>query len=396
MGIRTTLNPLKNSLNTYKNNELIFESNTPGAYEFTPKSNCICEITIVGAGAGGAFNSSSNRPSAAAGSSGSGCILRVLLKAGKTYKIIVGKGGNPSGGKDANTWGGVGESSKIILDDQDLITAFGGNGGHVWWPNAAAAATPPALCAFAENSEVFSVIELLLNRQGITGGTYTAPGGASVIDGTDHGHGGSATSAGGGSTATAGKAGYVKIVYKRLKKKYYKYVYANWTQPVLTSDTSYGVVSSNGIREGQCQAYKALDGVKSGASNLMQGWISNVNSTAAFWKWQLPVKLKINSLTFYNIFGATTSPGNNVYTAQFFADAAATIPLTEPFTAPPTYWASLKLAVIHNSSTDIIYLKVLSYQSGGLGMGELEITAEAVVGTIEGTPNDYDFITYEE
>lgn len=209
MRIIGSLHPLGGVEETYKKDETIFESSTAGTYEFTPKGNCICEVTLVGAGAGGAFNSSSNRSSAAPGSSGSGCIVRVFFKAKETYQITVGKGGNPNGGRDANTWGGVGEASKIILDDEDLILAPGGNGGHVWWPNAAAAATPPALCAYAENT----VIDLLLNKQGISGGTYTGPGGVSVIEGTEYGKGGSATNAGGGSTATAGKPGYVKIAY---------------------------------------------------------------------------------------------------------------------------------------------------------------------------------------
>lgn len=214
MLISGSLHPLGNVFNEpYKKDEIIFESTTPGTYEFTPKGNCICEVTLVGAGAGGAFNSSSNRSSAAPGSSGSGCIVRVFFKAKETYQITVGKGGNPNGGRDANTWGGVGDASKVALLGQNLVLAPGGNGGHVWWPNAAAAATPPALCSFVESNIVFSVVDILLNRQGVSGGTYTGPGGVSVIEGTEYGKGGSATNSGGGSTATAGKPGYVKIAY---------------------------------------------------------------------------------------------------------------------------------------------------------------------------------------
>ena len=38
----------------------------------------------------------------------------------------------------------------------------------------------------------------------------------------------------------------------------------DWTQPVLTSNTSYGTVSASSSRSGS-DPYKALDGVKSGS-----------------------------------------------------------------------------------------------------------------------------------
>ncbi len=79
MTIRTTLMPMAKKGEAYEDGELFFESNTPGTYTVTPKTNCYCEATVIAAGAGGAYNSSSNRSSAAPGSSGSGCIVRIWL-----------------------------------------------------------------------------------------------------------------------------------------------------------------------------------------------------------------------------------------------------------------------------------------------------------------------------
>lgn len=199
----------------YAQDEVLFESSTPGTYQISFASDVYCEVTTIAAGAGGAYNSSSNRSSAAPGSSGSGCIVMIWLKARITYNIKVGRGGNKQGGLDANCWGDVGESSALSIADKTLINASGGNGGHVWWPNAAAAAAQPEDCSFAANDANFKKIEVVMNERGRSGGIGTGSGGASVLSGTNHGKGGSATQAGGASNASNGNSGYVKIVYKK-------------------------------------------------------------------------------------------------------------------------------------------------------------------------------------
>lgn len=218
MTIRTTLMPMAKKGEAYEDGELFFEKNTPGTYSVTPKTNCYCEATVIAAGAGGAYNSSSNRSSAAPGSSGSGCIVKIWLKVGVTYTIKVGRGGDKQGWLDANCWGGNGEASFISCGDTKLINAPGGNGGHVWWPNAAAAAAQPEACSFAVDNANFKKIEVVMNERGRSGGTSTGPGGTSVLSGTPHGKGGSATQAGGGSNASNGNPGYVKLVLIHIKK----------------------------------------------------------------------------------------------------------------------------------------------------------------------------------
>lgn len=269
MVIRTTLNPLKKGLNPYKTDEVLFEQNVPGIYDFTPKADCLAETIFVGGGAAGIFNSSSNRSSAAAGSSASGCLVRVKLKAGQTYQITVGQGGERKGGLDHKGTGNPGGVSKITLAGQDLITAPGGLGGSVWWPNGSSAAPAPALCSFAESSDLFSAIDILMNRRGITGKTGTTSGGASVIDGTEYGHGGGAVNNGGGSSASNGKPGYVKIAYYSKPPKF---------------KPNYSIIGAPTIE----------NGIASGFSQISALMLSDIFNPVAN-PWEVGVKIKFRA-----------------------------------------------------------------------------------------------------
>ena len=74
-------------------------------------------------------------------------------------------------------------------------------------------------------------------------------------------------------------------VYKGLK--YYKYV--DWTQPVIASDTAYGILTSSITTWGDGQVWHISDGVK-GTSNKWGGNSGSGNIT-----WQMYEKIKINS-----------------------------------------------------------------------------------------------------
>lgn len=540
------VNIVKTKERVYYKDVVVVEQAVNGTYSFTPEKDVLCEITLVGAGAGGAFNSSRNRSSAAAGGSGSGCILLAVLKAGQTYNAVVGKGGVVVGGLDATATGGRGGNSYIeVVDGAILANAEGGIGGNVWWPNGSsqgALAPLPTVNSADANIEFQKWLFIKRGIPGAIGGNPSA-GGASVIDGTTYGQGGRAWNAGGSSRGEVGKDGYIKVVYKeptkgpenlnalthsgrnvymaagesinipdgkngnvnkfltvttqessaflnsddddfylwidtsgklflratkyfyfqeeeptearqlkywykpsehiwrltedngatwqiyemgvigrawqdystgdisdahyepygewdnyedviksyvakRKIRRYYKYTYAPWSQPILTSDTSYGAVSSIGIREGQVQAYKALDGVKSGTPSTMQGWVSNTNTVGAWWMWKVPVKLKINSIKFYNQHSGNN---NNIFTAQFFADQAATIPLSAPFTTLAGAYSVVDVPCIYDGITDCIYFKCLSITSNNVGIGELKISADYVTGSEVSTSDDYDF-----
>ena len=156
-----------------------------------------------------------------------------------------------------------------------------------------------------------------------------------------------------------------------------------WTQPVLTSNTSYGVVtcSAESTTTGQ-KAFNASDGVKSGTA--YSHWVSDAST--GWWQWKLPVKLKITKIVFYNRYG-----DNLNITGRFYTDSSKTIPIGNSFSPAATSWAAV--TVYDNAEgilTDTIYFdKTAGSQYNGIG--ELEITATVLE---EGTSGDYDYMEY--
>lgn len=165
-------------------------------------------------------------------------------------------------------------------------------------------------------------------------------------------------------------------------RDYYKYDYKDWTQPVLSSNTGYGTLTSSGVNESQCQPYSALNGVASGAPYYKQGWISG--SSTGWWKWELPTKLSISAIKFYNPYSSTSV----ATTGQFFIDEGVT-PLTESFSTANSSWASYNLTVVNDTPTDIIYFKMTGGGANG-GIGELTITAQEQI-SIAGIESDHDY-----
>lgn len=392
MGIRTAFSPLSDEAETYKNDELLFESNVPGSYDITPKSDCYVDATVVGSGAGGVFNSSSNRASSASGSSGSGCIVRVKLKKGKTYLITVGKGGDPSGSRDHSGTGYAGGVSKISLDGQDLVIAPGGNGGSCWWPNGASAAPAPALCSIDSANENFYVIDTLLNKQGITGGTYTGNGGPSVIDGTTYGKGGASKTDGGGSYAQAGNPGYVKIIYKKIKKRYYKN--KSWIQPQLSENGVFGgdnfaVSSSKGAANDYAIFNAGAEGTASIDTypNAAPQWVSCYNSEP----------LKVNQI---QIGQNKSSELNNYYIQSYEIQASDdNVKWERVFSASGLTPQQILTAEITDSGFHKyyrVYVTAAKYYSGYPRVFFAGLTISNAVIREIGSAADYDFIEYEE
>lgn len=156
-----------------------------------------------------------------------------------------------------------------------------------------------------------------------------------------------------------------------------------WEQPVLTSNTSYGVVtcSAESTTAGQ-KAFNASDGVKSGTA--YSHWVSDAST--GWWQWKLPVKLKITKIVFYNRYR-----DNLNITGRFYTDSSKTIPIGNSFSPAATSWAAV--TVYDNAEgiiTDTIYFdKTAGSQYNGIG--ELEITATVLE---EGTAEDYDYMEY--
>jgi hypothetical protein len=171
-------------------------------------------------------------------------------------------------------------------------------------------------------------------------------------------------------------------IFMRKIPHYWKY--APWTQPVLTSNTSYGEVTYSSVSgTANEEGFNALDGVKSGT--VSSQWVPN-NSSTGWWQWKLPVKLKIIKLVFYNRCG-----DNLNITGRFYTNSSKTVPIGNSFSPAATNWASV--TVYDNAEgiiTDTIYFDKTSGDGYG-GIGELEITATKLV---EGSVHDYDFIEW--
>lgn len=151
-------------------------------------------------------------------------------------------------------------------------------------------------------------------------------------------------------------------------------IWKDWTQPILTSPTSYGttsVSSGSGRPYNYCTSDKVLDGVHDSSVSGYHYWKSLANKVTGWWKWVLPYEIKISQIWFYNGKGSPLTKN-----AQFYADANKTIPLTDAFVAPNTEWGLIVLDV-NNIITNTIYLDIRSsYSTTGITVGELKIVAK--------------------
>lgn len=177
-------------LKRYAIDEVVFESNTAGAYDVELLEDGTYEIFVVGAGGGGSRGQTSNSAVNAGGGSGGYSNALMTLSAGN-YSAVVGTGGAaalfgyPGGGT-----AGHGSDSSF-----DTLVAGGGKGGHSGsgaYGGAGGTGTT------------------------LNGNTGQAGGGRGVIAGGDSVYGG--YGAGGAAQYSVGQwpggAGYVKIVYK--------------------------------------------------------------------------------------------------------------------------------------------------------------------------------------
>lgn len=192
MGFRTGLHPLGGGIkDPYKKETVLFESATPGTYNLNLAGDGVCLVYCIGAGAGGNYSSDRNSKISRGGGSGAGFIGELLLKKGG-LPIVVGAAGSE------NVAGGASNVGNVIIANGGLCgSGDGGAGGVVNVNSAYLAKTPELQVNGNKGSRNFS-----------TGVLPSAGGGASVWGGYG---------AGGSGPHGSGAAGYVKIVYKRLK-----------------------------------------------------------------------------------------------------------------------------------------------------------------------------------
>lgn len=173
--------------------------------------------------------------------------------------------------------------------------------------------------------------------------------------------------------------------FVNFKKVPHYWKWQPWTQPVLTSYTSAGVITSCGDYADTVQAWRISDGIKSGTSSTGT-WIGNPRTGGPWWvNWKLPRTLRISHIKFYNSYAYRAQ---NI---QFFTDSARGTALTPLLVAPNTNWGVVESDVANIVTDNLFFYQTTCYSEYGT-CGEIEITADSLEEI--GTAQDYDEITY--
>lgn len=165
-----------------------------------------------------------------------------------------------------------------------------------------------------------------------------------------------------------------------MKKEYYKYTTTSWTQPILTSNSTYtalGTIYTSASAEfnSTYEAWRAMDGGSDYSTYF--DWALPGDKTSGWWKIIFPYQLKISNILFapreaYKVYIYTDEGKSNLIAE--LGDGVNNF--------PPT---SIPIDLV----TDRLYIEV----SGGAtaGIAEITLTAERVTGVTKGTFNDYDY-----
>lgn len=158
--------------------------------------------------------------------------------------------------------------------------------------------------------------------------------------------------------------------------------YMDLTVPAFVDNFTYGSLNASSSAS---SAYRMLDGVaySEDAAKNHNSYISEV--AAPQWvMWTLPHDILVKHITFKNNYSAT---GERTKTAQFFADEAMTIPLTEEFTAinEDGGISEFEVATI-KTNTIYCYLKDGYGSNGIVGVGEIIVKGRKRTSEV----NDFD------
>ena len=163
-------------------------------------------------------------------------------------------------------------------------------------------------------------------------------------------------------------------------KIYMKYVYQNWVQPVLTSDTSSSKMSlsATSTYNTTYAMWKAFDNSSSTA------WLSADGTGSGSLRVKFPINLFISSIA----VTGWSNPNGATKTVTIYKDTTNTnvIGAAHTFNGSGTYTWNFSNPVETNA---------LSFYVVGTGkwgcIGEIKITARERITTV-GTPDDYDYI----
>lgn len=337
----------------------LLDTSTPGTYTVSVNEDTIAEVAVVGGGGGGVGCAHGGKWFYADGGGGAAFVGTINLPAG-TYTVTVGAGGasnfNPSSASDAGSVTG-GNSSL-----GDLIIAGGGIRG-----SGVNGAYPGAGGTLTVNADVISST-IQSNGNNAGGGGLSGHGQAqSLYEG--YGKGGMGIYGG----SVAGTNGYVKIRIRVLNTtpkfhplmKREKAYWKTWHQPILTSDTSYGVLTASNYNGDSVMPYKIFD------NDVNTQWQTSQGVTSATILWELPVTLKI-----YGITVRSRSGNRPNLTCAIYTDSTKTTPIGNQFTSNV---AGSNNVVQGIPQEGIITNKIFfdcSSNSDYLGIDEVYITAD--------------------
>ena len=150
--------------------------------------------------------------------------------------------------------------------------------------------------------------------------------------------------------------------------------------PNITSNTSYGVISaSSESNSSTMAAWRVFDGVvynPSANTYKYNSWRAvNGQALPAFWKWELPETIYLNSITI------TKGGAGSIYTCQIFSDSNGTVPISEvlSFSTSDSSVNTQVTAFFDAVPVNCIYIKILSNRSNSaVAISEISIDAEVL------------------
>ena len=151
------------------------------------------------------------------------------------------------------------------------------------------------------------------------------------------------------------------------------YRWIPWTQPVLSADNGYGLVSASSENTASsAYPWKASDGIKEGETT---SWEAAKDAYPAWWLWELPVTLKISRLTLYNKYSGHGYVTKNV---SVYSDKARTRLIARGAFEAASF-STLTFDFAEAVITDALCVVCEdSYKESNtyVGLGEIEMTAE--------------------
>lgn len=183
-------------------------------------------------------------------------------------------------------------------------------------------------------------------------------------------------------------------VYKAYK--YYKYVYNDWTQPVLTSNGTMGGTSFacsqsayySDTSETAQYAFYAFDGVTADSGHEWQ--INSVSTSSYYWiSWYNPKPLKISKIKVLNSQANYVVKNWNLQVSSDNKTWTTIASGTNTVTAGLTSW-TITVPATSQVASKYYRLYVSPNNATALMIKELTITATEQT-VIEGDCNDYDY-----